>query len=118
MNAKSLADTGLGKAMTACAAAKTKPIPGVEIASSLALLAMTDGCQGVITRSSRLGAVGQACKTKPIWVGGIKREVLNRKKVTSVTGDSTAVQNKANSARTGPVSSGETYAWGHRASLL
>ncbi len=94
--------------MTGYAAAKTKPIPGVEIASpafagaglAFGLLAMTDGRQGPITLTPRLGAAGQACKTKPIWTDGRKREVFYGKRVTSSTGDPMAIQNKANPAHT------------------
>jgi hypothetical protein len=119
VNAKSLSGKGLGEAMTGYAAAKTKPIPGVEIASSVSdLLAMTSA-RRAIGMGALLQAGGQQlCKTKPIWTDGRKREVLCEKRVTDITGAPLAIQNKANFARTGPVVSGETYAWGHRASLL
>ena len=126
MHAKFPAGNGLGEAMTDNAAAKTKPIPGVEIASpafagagsAFGLFAMTSA-----RRARGMGALWRAggeqlCKTKPILAGGRKCEALNRKRVTSIMGDPVAIQNKANPARTGPVVSGETYAWGRWASLL
>jgi hypothetical protein len=68
MNAKSPAGSWLGEIMTGCDVTKTKPIRRVEIATSACgLLAMTDGRRGATIRTARLGAVGQTCKTNPIW---------------------------------------------------
>jgi hypothetical protein len=72
---------GLGDKTTGCAATKTKPIRGVEIASpafaraglACGLPAVTGVCQGPATRPSRPAAEGKACRTKPILEGRYER---------------------------------------------
>ncbi len=79
-----------------CPCAKTKPIPGVEIASSaFSLLAMT---AVAVTCSPGDSSAGRMCKTKPISGGPNERQALVDKRVVQESCSGRAVQNKANLA--------------------